>query len=123
MSITEQAAYEMRRAGFADADITAMMEILTIFFSRWNSGGAVWAMVPVLQKCVTGAPLTPLTGDEDEWRNVTCDPECRQNVRCSSVFSQGGRAYDIDNRAWNGVFPYSPTDRNLDPVATVSTSS
>ena len=67
MSIKEDAIREMKAAEFTERDIEAMNQILTIFFNHWDSGGAVWAMVPVLMKCLTGLPLSPLTGNDDEW--------------------------------------------------------
>jgi hypothetical protein len=111
----------MQRANFEPGDIEAMSRILDIFFDQWDSGGAVWAMLPVLEKCISGRPLTPLTGADDEWMTGHCEDGLGQNIRCGSVFKRDGRAWDIDNPMWDGTFPYDPTRRNLDPVIEFAT--
>lgn len=105
----------MRLAGFEEADIDAMRRILDIFFERWDSGGAVWAMAPVLQRCIAGKCLTPLTGADDEWMDVSNASgglPVRQNLRCSTVFSdETGRCYDIDTPGRPTItFPYMPDE-------------
>jgi hypothetical protein len=119
MSIREAAISEMQRANFEPGDIEAMSRILDIFFDQWNSGGAVWAMLPVLERCISGAPLSPLTGDDDEWMTGHCEDGLSQNVRCGSVFRRDDKTWDIDAPQWDGSFPYMPGRRNLDPVIEV----
>lgn len=103
----------MERVGYDEADIVAMEEILAIFFSRWNSGGAVWAMAPVVQSLIAGTPLSPLTGEPDEWNDVSemCEYPTWQNKRCTSVFKTeiAGKveAYDVGCQGRPVVtFPY-----------------
>jgi hypothetical protein len=43
-------------------------------------------------------PLTPLTGGDEEWVEVT--PGCLQNKRCSHVFKENGQAYDIQGKVF-----------------------
>ena len=117
MSVVDTAMDEMRRADFPDSDKRVVRAILELFLKQWNSGGAVWVMVPVINRCLSGLPLTPLTGDDDEWVEVTNG--LRQNVRCGTVFSEDGRCYDIDDSEWSGSFPYYPTKKNLDPAITI----
>ena len=111
MSMIAFASSEMRRAGFADSDIAAMEQILTIFYDTWDSGGAVWAMAPVLQRCIAGKPLSLLTGHDDEWTDVSeySGEPMWQNKRCGTVFKNHERAYDIDVQGRPTItFPYSP---------------
>jgi hypothetical protein len=127
MSIVAQAKSEMKRAGFPDSEIAVMGEILDKFFDTWDSGGAVWAMAPVLQRLIAGQPLTPLTGDDDEWMEV--GEGVFQNVRDSSVFKDprfhdGKLAYDIDAPDPRAAitFPYEPPhSRVSSPVIEIST--
>jgi hypothetical protein len=119
MSIIDSAILEMKRANFENGDIETMRQILRLFFDQWDSGGAVWVMVPVLEKCLSGAPLSPLTGEDDEWMAGHREEGMSQNIRCGTVFKfsgfNDGVPYDIDDRSWNGTFPYMPGRRNLDP--------
>ena len=100
MSIIEQAKDELRRINFGDEDTAAMVEILERFFEQWDSGGAVFVVAPILQRCIAGKPLSPLTGEDDEW--VEHGDGVFQNKRCSTVFKDprfhdGKLAYDLEN--------------------------
>lgn len=114
MSLIDSARYELTRAKWDPDDIAAMTEILEKFFAQWDSGGAVHAVAPVLQRLIAGKPLSPLTGDEDEWIEV--GPGVFQNRRLGSVFKDprfydGKLAYDIDNPQGPRAaisFPYYP---------------
>lgn len=127
MCVIEQAKVEMELAGFEGHDQKAMLIILSIFFEQWDSGGAVAAMAPVLQRLIAGKPLGLLTGAESEWFKPMDDIDCFQNRRCGSVFKEklpNGEwfAYDIDGPDQNikpeaiahrwaikGIeFPYAP---------------
>lgn len=132
MSMKEWAKAEMERAKFDQPTMDAMMKILDIFYEEWDSGGAVWAMVPVLESLLTGLPLSPLTGEDDEWMEVGLEREgveIYQNVRCSTVFKRKvGKdwfAYDLElpgNDVWKFgqvTFPYEPRSHNLSPVVTI----
>jgi len=61
MGIIDQARNELERAEFGEEDSERMLEILQLFFGHWDSGGAVSFAAPVLQRLITGQPLTPLT--------------------------------------------------------------
>jgi hypothetical protein len=110
-----------KSANFGEEDTVVMLGILSTFFGQWDSGGAVWAVAPVLMKLIAGKPLTPLTGDDDEWVDVG-EPhgnkpgEMLQNKRCSTVFRQGGRCYDIDVPGRPDItFPYEPKGHEVPP--------
>lgn len=116
-SIVERAKVELKAMNFGDEDSAVMVDILERFFRRWDSGGAVHAVAPVLQRLIAGQPLTPLTGTDDEWLDVTetVGRPCWQNRRCSSVFrEEDGEGkiltYDIDAPEGRKAisFPYSP---------------
>jgi hypothetical protein len=107
MGIVDRAEAELRRINFGDDDTKAMLGILDRFFDQWDSGGAVAVASGVLIRCIAGKPLSPLTGDDDEWMEVS--DGVFQNVRCSTVFKQDGRCYDIDTPGRPTItFPYNP---------------
>lgn len=111
MSAKDFARSEMTLAGFSESEITTMQQILALFFGAWDSGGAVWAMAPVLQRLVAQKFLTPLTGDDAEWMDVSeySGEPMWQNRRCSTVFKNSERAYDIDAEGRPSItFPYWP---------------
>src|SRR3546814_1515008 len=102
MSIIEQAKEELKRVNFGEEDSAVMVEILEKFFDQWDSGGAVWAVAPVLQRLIAGTCLSPLTGEDGEWFDH--GNGVLQNMRVSSVFKSsdvhdGTVAYYIDNPA------------------------
>lgn len=113
MSIIDQAKDELRRANFGEEDSAVMIGILETFFGQWDSGGSVSVVAPVLQRLIAGQPLSPLTGEDDEW--VEVGPSVFQNKRCGSVFKDprfhdGKLAYDIDAAEPRAAieFPYWP---------------
>ena len=114
MSLIEQARDELKRINFGDDDTAAMIDILERFYDQWDSGGAVHAVAPILQRLIAGKCLSPLTGEPDEFVEVT--DGVFQNRRCSTVFRSkdwhdGMHAYDLDNPAGSRTpiaFPYWP---------------
>lgn len=113
MSIIEQAKTELAAVNFGEDDSRVMIEILEKFFDQWDSGGAVHAVAPVLQRLIAGKPLSPLTGEDAEWMDH--GDGVFQNLRCSSVFKDprlhGGKlAYNIDAAEPRAAitFPYWP---------------
>ena len=114
MSIISRAKDELKRINFGDEDSAIMIEILEKFFDQWDSGGAVYAVAPILQRLIAGKPLSPLTGDDDEWFDH--GEGVFQNLRASSVFKDphfydGKLAFDLDSPAGPREpisFPYDP---------------
>lgn len=128
MSIIAQAKEELKRINFGDEDSAVMIGILEKFFDQWDSGGAVHAVAPVLQRLIAGKCLSPLTGEPDEW--IEHEPGVFQNRRVSSVFKDprfhdGKLAYDLDNPAGPRTaisFPYWPDRAEVaSPVIEIET--
>ncbi len=122
MSIIEQAKWELKAANFGEDDSRVMIEILEKFFDQWDSGGAVACVAPVLQRLIAGKPLSPLSGDDDEWVIHDFEDDLyAQNKRCGSVFKRrDGSAYTIDGPTPGRTpitFPYWPEKADIpDPV-------
>ena len=131
MSIIEHARMELKRINFGDQDSAVMIDILDRFLEQWDSGGAVSEVQPIFVRLLSGQPLSPLTGADDEWHDPIGDGVMLQNVRCSSVFKdwrnadgtlsdEAGRGelliHDINaaNPFAPITFPYDPATR---PVA------
>lgn len=128
MSIIDQARLELKIINFGDADTDMMIEILKMFFEQWDSGGAVHAVAPILQRLIAGKCLSPLTGKADEWNEVGTG--VFQNRRCSTVlkdplFHAGLYAYDLDGVDGPRApieFPYYPDRAEVrSPVMEVGT--
>ena len=111
MSLIAHAKAELDRINFGEDDTRAMLEILEKFFAQWDSGAAAYAAAPILQRLIAGKPLSPLTGEADEWMDQ--GNGVFQNKRLGSVFKDprfhdGKLAYDLDNPRVPISFPYSP---------------
>lgn len=81
---------------------TQLKELVLVFSTHGHSGfSASWARQS-LDKLLAHEPLRPLTGEPDEWMDVS--DGVFQNKRCSRVFKQAdrfnGQAYDIDGRVF-----------------------
>lgn len=112
-----------------DAIEANVLGIVREFSSAGHSGGSAPYTIGMLEKLLMFRPITPLTGEDDEWFEVGDQPDVRwQNTRCPTVFKQqDGSAYDIEAvikrypDGWcssNGrtpiTFPYTPATTYLD---------
>lgn len=73
----------------------AILEVVETFSQQGHSGFSAEYAINILHKLLQGKPITPLTGEEDEWADVR--EGTFQNKRCSSVFKdEAGFCYDLD---------------------------
>lgn len=128
MSIIERAKTELVAVNFGEDDSRVMIEIMEKFFDQWDSGGAVFVVAPILQRLIAGKPLSPLTGADDEWVDMSeySREDQRpyfQNVRCSSVFKTPEGTYDINVAGRPLItFPYWPDHAEVgSPVVEIKT--
>lgn len=132
--IEAYAREELRRAGWFDEDAmygdmmpNAVLAMARQFADEGHSGMSASIAVSLFKDVAMFKPLTPLTGDDDEWNE--CGEGVFQNKRCSHVFRENGQAYDIQGRIFrepDGVcftgrdsrvdveFPYMPTSEYVD---------
>ena len=99
LGLTEDNPSEMNQA--MRKHIVHMMEQ---FCDEGHSGFSAMYAVKILHKLMRYVPLTPLTGEDDEWSEVS--DGLYQNKRFSRVFKEGkdGQAYDIEGKIfweWN----------------------
>jgi hypothetical protein len=82
-----------------------ILKMVKTFADEGHSGFSASYALRLLQKLHDFKPLSPLTGEDDEWvkHDYEGAPVVYQNKRCSTVFKdEDGNAYDI-----NGVVFYT----------------
>lgn len=137
MSLIEFARDELRIAGLFDKDSDyggmlgeAVMKMIEQFAEEGHSGFSASLAISAFQKLARYEPLTPLTGADEEWCEVS--PGVFQNRRCPRVFKEDGLAHDIDGRVLREpsgacytsrdsrvpvTFPYTPKTEYVDVPA------
>jgi len=113
MSMKEFAKSELDRIGMTDDDPTGedmnfhmrehILRMVDEFSKEGHSGFSAHYAINVLKKLLAMEPLSPLTGEDDEWMHVYDDNNgdpVYQNVRLSSVFKGPDGAYDIDGKVF-----------------------
>lgn len=137
-NLVRYAEEELRRAGWYDKDAfygdlmpKAVMRMVREFSDEGHSGMSAPLAINLFKKVAAFEPLTPLTGEPDEWNEIG---EGRyQNRRCSHVFKDAdGVAYDSNGRVFREpdggcytnrdsrvlvTFPYTPTIEYVDVPA------
>lgn len=94
IGLTEHSPEEMNQA--MRQHVIHMMEE---FCNEGHSGFSASYAVNILSKLMKYEPLSPLTGEDDEWNEVSDGNggKMYQNNRCSHVFKlEGKQAYDMN---------------------------
>lgn len=102
----------------------AVEDMMLVFALEGHSGFSASYALDIFQRLAKFQPLTPLTGEDDEWNQVAED--MWQNRRCSNIFkNSSGGAYVSDHYVFRDpdgahfigfgsqkriTFPYSPED-------------
>ena len=104
MSMMEWAKRELDLAGFKESDDpddmnnwmrNDVLKLLEMFVEQGHSGFSANYAIKIFQTLASWKPLSPLTGADDEWTEVSAD--VWQNKRASNVFKgEDGRAYWSD---------------------------
>lgn len=139
MGLREFAREELKRAGLFDEDSDyggmlgeSVMKMIDVFAEEGHSGWSASIAIHSFEKVARFEPLTPLTGDDDEWflHDGYGGEPYYQNKRCSRVFKGAdGQAYDIEGKVFREpsgscycsgesrvfiTFPYMPTREYVD---------
>jgi hypothetical protein len=106
---------ELRAAGLFDddADYTAAstVALMETFLAYGHSSDSAEATLGIFSRLANRLPLTPLTGEDDEWELAPANGagQIMQNKRCPRVYK------DDFERAWDDAhgdapitFPYMP---------------
>lgn len=106
-NIKTYAIDELTRIGMYDSDDTMdrmmcehILKMVDVFAEEGHSGFSAEYAISILEKLLRWEPLSPLTGDEDEWTER--EGRTFQNKRCFRVFkdSKNGQAYDIRGKVF-----------------------
>lgn len=138
MTLEQFAKSELERAGLFDKDSDyggmmgeAVMKMVKVFADEGHSGFSAGLAVSIFEKVARFQPLTPLTGDDEEWTDVSYGGSPMwQNKRCPSVFKGAdGQAYNSEGRIFREpsglcftssdsrvpvTFPYTPKREYVD---------
>ena len=92
-----------------------ILHMMQEFANEGHSGFSASYAISILTKLMDFKPLSPLTGEDSEWVNVSdYGPEPHyQNKRRSSVFKNAdGSCYDIDGKVfWECAMPYEEGEK------------
>lgn len=83
--------------GLQDLIDRDIMELIEAFAKQGHSNSTASYALNIFERLARFVPLTPLTGDDDEWRECGIDGT-EQNKRFSAVFRKGkdnSTAYNI----------------------------
>lgn len=81
-----------------------ILELINVFSNQHHSGFTATYVIDILQRLLHYKPLTPLTGEDDEWEDVTSygyDTPTFQNKRCSAVFKDDKGAYWVEGKIFS----------------------
>lgn len=108
MSLYQHAVTELKAMGMLDSEEEMndamgadILELISVFAEQGHSGFSASYCIDKFTKLANYKPLAPLTGADDEWRDVAALNDgytLYQNRRCSSVFRDDNGAYDIDGK-------------------------
>ncbi len=99
-----------------------IIKMVQMFSEEGHSGFSASYAISILKKVLNYEPLTPLTGEDSEWLEVS--EGMFQNIRCSHVLKENGKSYDINGIVFEEPdgcrftsrdsrvfveFPYTPT--------------
>ncbi|MFL6728089.1 MAG: hypothetical protein ACJ8FS_16480 [Sphingomicrobium sp.] len=89
-----------------------VIKIVTAFSEGGHSGTTADYTLGIIERLLRFDPLTPITGEDAEWMNVSeaSGQPMWQNRRCSHVFKDETKAWDIDAADPSApiAFPYRP---------------
>lgn len=81
-----------------------ILDLIKVFSNQGHSGFTAPYVIDILQRLLHYKPLTPLTGEDDEWEDVTSygyDTPTFQNKRCSAVFKDDKGAYWVEGKIFS----------------------
>ncbi len=80
-----------------------ILQVVEIFSQQGHSGFSANYAINLINKLLRYEPITPLTGADDEWNELSYDKDTKyQNKRCSRVFKDAdGKAYDIEGKIFS----------------------
>ena len=122
-NLVDYAKEELKRIGMIDSgepynDIVtkAILDLIELFASQGHSGFTAPYTVNVFKRLAMFKPLTPLTGEDNEWNEI--EPGLYQNKRYSAVFKEkDGKAYNVEGKIFtdnDGEVWYTSKDSHIE---------
>ena len=96
-----------------------VLELIDTFAAQGHSGVSGSYVISILERLLRFKPITPLTGEDDEWGEPWGDKDTQQNLRCSSIFRthfDNSTASDIHGKVFSddgGKTFYSTRDSQI----------
>lgn len=129
MSLMEHAERELKAIGMLDSGdkynelmSQNILEVIQVFSKQGHSGGSAAWFLNIFKKLADYEPLTPLTGEDDEWIDRSSfgnGAPYWQNIRCSRVFKQAdGTCYDSEGKVFIDSSGHGYT--NIDSHVTIT---
>jgi hypothetical protein len=116
-TLLQHTKFELRTAGLFDPDAdysgelaANVVSLMETFVAYGHSGASGAATLEIFNRVANGLPLTPLTGEDDEWEAVPVGMagQMQINRRCHRVCKDGERAWDNAHGDAPITFPYTP---------------
>lgn len=124
-SYIEYAKAEFKRLGYIPVDKKQeegpnkwiqenVLALLEVFSKQGHSGSSAPFCVEYFRKLASFEPLSPITGEEDEW--FECSKGVFQNRRLFSVFKEGkdGHPHYLNAIVWRNQKGYTYTGTAID---------
>lgn len=103
-----------------------LIHMVREFSKEGHSGFTASYAINILKKLLNFEPVLPLQGTDDEWTDI--GDNLFQNKRCSRIFKENGKAYDIQGKVFTDDggsytskesmvyidFPYTPKTEYID---------
>ena len=127
MSIRQYAKSELAGINHDESGLQSMidecvLELVDVFSKQGHSNHSAHYVISVLERVLNFLPITPLTGEDDEWEKE--NDGIYRNKRCMRVIRENGIAYDTMGKVfsddggktwWSNInsltpveFPYFP---------------
>ena len=121
-NLVDYAKDELKRIGMVESGepcndwaTEAILDLIELFASQGHSGFSASYVINAFSRLAKFKPLSPLTGEDDEWMEVSTG--VFQNKRYSAVFKHGkdGIAYNIDGKVFtdDGEIWYTSGDSRV----------
>lgn len=91
------------RDRFGEVMSNDALEVLGVLCNQGHSGISAPIIMSMIQRLWSWKPLTPLTGQDDEWTDkLDPDGNTLMNIRCPAVFKnkETGKAFYLDGRVF-----------------------
>ena len=122
--LVDYAKDELKRIGMIDSGeeyndwaAKAILDLIELFASQGHSNFTAPYVINAFSRLAMFKPLSPLTGEDDEWNDVGFNDGLLQNKRYSAVFKdKDGNAYDVSGKVFSddGEVWYSCKDSRVD---------